>query len=192
MCEFFPRALYSLYYGLTSSLTKSTSQNNRMTADANATVDCNYVLVILRSCTILLPCDVMHTMYPRPFRIQNISTSQRNSHQNFRPEAHNSFAIMAKKRKSLPPSAVDSKMDLDNDHPSAAPPLKNSVFSANTHAGITKSVRLPRGKGRRAQRLRKEKGAERAEEVQARTERKVERSRGKGRRKGERNVSSRL
>ncbi|KAL8871362.1 MAG: hypothetical protein Q9198_007434, partial [Flavoplaca austrocitrina] len=94
---------------------------------------------------------------------------------------------MAKKRKSLPPSATDNKMDLDNDHSSAAPPLKNSVLSANTRAGITKSVRLPRGKGRRAQRLRKEKGAERAEEVQARTERKVERSRGKGRRKGERN-----
>ncbi|KAL8876970.1 MAG: hypothetical protein Q9198_004925 [Flavoplaca austrocitrina] len=96
---------------------------------------------------------------------------------------------MAKKRKSLPPSAADNKMDLDNDHSTAAPPLKNSVLSANTHAGITKSVRLPRGKGRRAQRLRKEKGAERAEEVQARTERKVERSRGKGRRKGERNAA---
>ncbi|KAL8898515.1 MAG: hypothetical protein Q9192_002041 [Flavoplaca navasiana] len=96
---------------------------------------------------------------------------------------------MAKKRKSLPPSAADIKMDLDNDHSTAAPPLKNSVLSANTHARITKSVRLPRGKGRRAQRLRKEKGAERAEEVQARTERKVERSRGKGRRKGERNAA---
>ncbi|KAL9635694.1 MAG: hypothetical protein Q9204_002533 [Flavoplaca sp. TL-2023a] len=96
---------------------------------------------------------------------------------------------MAKKRKSLPPSATDSKMDLDDDHSTAAPPLKNPVLSANTRAGITKSVRLPRGKGRRAQRQRKVKGAERAEEVQARTERKVERSRGKGRRKGERNAA---
>ncbi|KAL8998307.1 MAG: hypothetical protein Q9169_002621 [Polycauliona sp. 2 TL-2023] len=81
-------------------------------------------------------------------------------------------------------------MDLDLDTPPSAPSLLNkSLLSANTHAGITKSIRLPRGKGRRAQRIRKEKGAERAEEVQARTERKVERSRGKGRRKGERNAA---
>ncbi|KAL8749840.1 MAG: hypothetical protein Q9199_007442, partial [Rusavskia elegans] len=94
---------------------------------------------------------------------------------------------MAKKRKSTPPSGSNNKMDLDGDPPSTAPLANKSLLSANTHAGITKSTRLPRGKGRRAQRLRKEKGAERAEEVQARTERKVERSRGKGRRKGERN-----
>ncbi len=94
---------------------------------------------------------------------------------------------MAKKRKSVPSSV--NKMDLD-DLPSSAPSRpKKSLLAANTHAGITKSTRLPRGKGRRAQRLRKEKGAERAEEVQARTERKVEISRGKGRRNGERNVS---
>ena len=105
---------------------------------------------------------------------------------------------MAKKRKSIPPSANSNKnktntnkMDLDNDPPPAPPLSKNPplLLSANTHAGITKPSRLPRGKGRRAQRIRKEKGAERAEEVQARTARKVERSRGKGRRKGERNVS---
>ncbi|KAL8929077.1 MAG: hypothetical protein Q9172_000620 [Xanthocarpia lactea] len=94
---------------------------------------------------------------------------------------------MAKKRKSVPPSV--NKMDLDDPPPSAPSRPKKSLLSANTHAGITKSTRLPRGKGRRAQRLRKEKGAERAEEVQARTERKVERSRGKGRRKGERNAA---
>ncbi|KAI4234647.1 MAG: hypothetical protein LQ349_003661 [Xanthoria aureola] len=107
-------------------------------------------------------------------------------------------ARMAKKRKSIPPSANNNKnktntnkMDLDNDPPPAPPLSKNPplLLSANTHAGITKPSRLPRGKGRRAQRIRKEKGAERAEEVQARTERKVERSRGKGRRKGERNAA---
>ena len=108
---------------------------------------------------------------------------------------------MAKNRKPIPPSANNNnktktnnnnKMDLDNDDAPPAPQTsKNPPFllTANTHAGITKPSRLPRGKGRRAQRIRKEKGAERAEEVQARTARKVERSRGKGRRKGERNVS---
>ncbi|KAI4266600.1 MAG: hypothetical protein L6R38_008654, partial [Xanthoria sp. 2 TBL-2021] len=100
--------------------------------------------------------------------------------------SHSPSITMAKKRNLIPPSS-NNKMDLDDDPPSAAPLSKKSLLSANTNAGITKSTRLPRGKGRRAQRLRKEKGAERAEEVQARTERKVERSRGKGRRKGERN-----
>ncbi|KAL8776258.1 MAG: hypothetical protein Q9213_008336, partial [Squamulea squamosa] len=77
---------------------------------------------------------------------------------------------------------------MDIDPPASAPPVpKKTILSANTHAGITKPARQPRGKGRRAQRLRKEKGAERAEEVHARTERKVERSWGRGKRKGERN-----
>ncbi|KAL8736002.1 MAG: hypothetical protein Q9166_000564 [cf. Caloplaca sp. 2 TL-2023] len=88
---------------------------------------------------------------------------------------------MAKRQKPTSTTA----MDLDTP-PNLQP--KNSVLSANTRAGISKSTRLPRGKGRRAQRLRKEKGAERAEEVQARTERKVERSKGRGRVRGERNA----
>ncbi|KAL8770531.1 MAG: hypothetical protein Q9209_003787 [Squamulea sp. 1 TL-2023] len=93
---------------------------------------------------------------------------------------------MAKKRKSIPPSTT--KMDVDS--PAPAPPLsEKSILSANTRTGIAKPIRQPRGKGRRTQRLRKEKGAERAEEVHARTERKVERSRGRGKRKGERNAA---
>ncbi|KAL8719262.1 MAG: hypothetical protein Q9225_003721 [Loekoesia sp. 1 TL-2023] len=90
---------------------------------------------------------------------------------------------MAKKRK--PPSTSTSATAMELDLP------KKSILSANTQAGISKSTkptRLPRGKGRRAQRLRKEKAGVRAEEVKGRTERKVERSMGKGKRKGERNV----
>ncbi|KAL9012262.1 MAG: hypothetical protein Q9173_002971 [Seirophora scorigena] len=91
---------------------------------------------------------------------------------------------MAKKRKpttsaSLPATA----MDLD---------CPESILSAKTHSGVskpTKPIRLPRGKGRRAQRLRKVKASERAEEVKGRTERKVERSKGRGKRRGERNAA---
>ncbi|KAL8803782.1 MAG: hypothetical protein Q9182_002992 [Xanthomendoza sp. 2 TL-2023] len=98
---------------------------------------------------------------------------------------------MAKrKRKSAPASTTAMDLDTPSKSKSTPPPPKptKSLLSAHTDAGITKRTRLPRGKGRRAQRMRKEKGAERAEEVQARTERKVERSLGRGRRKGERNA----
>lgn len=99
---------------------------------------------------------------------------------------------MAKKRK--PPSKPPPSISMDLDHPSPIPsnnPPK-SILSANTKAGVskstTKATRLPRGKGRRAQRLRKEKAGARAEEVLERTERKVERSFGRSRRRGERNA----
>ncbi|KAL9002460.1 MAG: hypothetical protein Q9188_004610 [Gyalolechia gomerana] len=96
---------------------------------------------------------------------------------------------MAKKRKPLSNPPTSTAMDLDHPSPSHRP--QKSLLSANTNAGVskpTKTTRLPRGKGRRAQRLRKEKAGARAEEVKGRTERKVERSFGKGRRRGERNA----
>ena len=97
---------------------------------------------------------------------------------------------MAKKRKSTTITTSTTAMDIDHTLPPQPP---KTILSANTHAGIskpkpTKPTRLPRGKGRRAQRIRKERAGERAEEVKGRTEKKVERSLGKGRRRGERNV----
>ncbi|KAL9022694.1 MAG: hypothetical protein Q9185_000123 [Variospora sp. 1 TL-2023] len=96
---------------------------------------------------------------------------------------------MAKKRT---PSTSLPVIAMDLDGPTAPQPPK-SILSANTHSGVSKptkkSLRLPRGKGRRAQRLRKEKASERAEEVKGRTERKVEKSKGRGKRRGERNAA---
>lgn len=160
------------------------------------------------SSDFLMPTPKMRPSYPYPgsaMPYQNQTCTSRSSTLPVKTLALLTHipntAIMAKNRKPIPPSANnnnktktnnDNKMDLDNDDAPPAPQTsKNPPFllTANTHAGITKPSRLPRGKGRRAQRIRKEKGAERAEEVQARTARKVERSHGKGRRKGERNVS---
>ncbi|KAL8951427.1 MAG: hypothetical protein Q9222_002588 [Ikaeria aurantiellina] len=79
-----------------------------------------------------------------------------------------------------------NKMDLD-----LPPPTSRSVLSTTTHPSHISKTRpkplpLPRGKSLRAQRLRKLKGAERADEVRGRTEKKVQKSVGRGRRKGER------
>ncbi|KAL8940009.1 MAG: hypothetical protein Q9216_003032, partial [Gyalolechia sp. 2 TL-2023] len=96
---------------------------------------------------------------------------------------------MAKSRKPSSKPPTFTAMDLDHPPPSHNQQRK-PLLSAHTNAGVSKpakSTRLPRGKGRRAQRLRKEKAGARAEEVKGRTERKVERSFGKGRRRGERN-----
>ncbi|KAL8804060.1 MAG: hypothetical protein Q9200_005972, partial [Gallowayella weberi] len=81
---------------------------------------------------------------------------------------------MAKRKRKSTPASSTTAMDLDKPSKSKHNPPKpsKSLLSAHTDAGITKRARVPRGKGRRAQRIRKEKGAERAEEVQARTERK--------------------
>ncbi|KAI4258597.1 MAG: hypothetical protein LQ352_001132 [Teloschistes flavicans] len=97
-----------------------------------------------------------------------------------------------KKRQS---TMAKTKMDVDPSPPSHGAP--KSILSANTNAGISKSksntihikqARLPRGKNLRAQRVRKEKGAEKAEVRKERLEGKVERSRNRGRRRGERNA----
>ncbi|KAI4205145.1 MAG: hypothetical protein LQ348_001207 [Seirophora lacunosa] len=97
---------------------------------------------------------------------------------------------MAKKRKSTTSASLPATA-MDLDRPTSPQPQK-SILSANTHSGVskpTKPLRIPRGKGRRAQRLRKAKASERAEEVRGRTERKVERSKGRGKRRGERNAA---
>ncbi|KAL9581257.1 MAG: hypothetical protein Q9212_004000, partial [Teloschistes hypoglaucus] len=82
--------------------------------------------------------------------------------------------MVAKKKRKTPTTSTSAtaKMDLDPSPPSHT--LPKSILSANTNAGIskpkpkyntnqTKQARLPRGKNLRAQRARKEKGAEKAE-----------------------------
>ncbi|KAL8833335.1 MAG: hypothetical protein Q9170_004324 [Blastenia crenularia] len=94
---------------------------------------------------------------------------------------------MAKKRKLTPNPPIAMDLGL----PRSSQPQQKSILSANTNAGISKSskpAQLPRGKGRRAQRLRKEKAGVKAEEVKGRTEGKVDRSLGKGRRRAQRNA----
>ncbi|KAL8776062.1 MAG: hypothetical protein Q9194_003404 [Teloschistes cf. exilis] len=105
--------------------------------------------------------------------------------------------MAAKKKRKIPTASTSAiaKMDIDPSPPSHA--VAKSILSANTNAGISKSksdttrtkqARLPRGKNLRAQRARKEKGAEKAEVRKERLEGKVERSRKRGRRRGERNA----
>ncbi|KAL8710047.1 MAG: hypothetical protein Q9220_005318 [cf. Caloplaca sp. 1 TL-2023] len=92
----------------------------------------------------------------------------------------------------MAPKTPMARTQMDIDLP--APTSKFVLSSASTtHPSRiskpkAKPKPLPRGKSLRAQRLRKSKGAERAEEVRGRTEKKIEKSRGRGRRKGERNA----
>ena len=76
-----------------------------------------------------------------------------------------------------------ARMDLDID-----------ILAAHTNAGVTKEKRgkQPRGKGRRSQRLKQEKGIQRATLVSQRIEKKVEKSQRKGKKIRERGVSCNL
>ena len=87
---------------------------------------------------------------------------------------------MSKKKKETGSTNVAVRMDLDTD---------TDLLRAKTGAGISKKPgKQPRGKGRRAQRLRKEQSVEKALEIIGRTEKKVQKSAGKGKTVKERSV----